>query len=83
VSAGPEWGPLARLAGIWEGDTGEDVAYSNEKGSVGLTPCRQHTIDVSEDGVFSYEEVSLIAHGKVSEHLSHTDSNTLYRIADA
>ena len=41
------------------------------------------TIDVSEDGVFSYEEVSLIVHGKLSEHLSHTDSNTLYRIADA
>jgi hypothetical protein len=41
------------------------------------------TIDVSEDGVFTYEEVSLIVHGKLSEHLSHTDSNTLYRIADA
>jgi hypothetical protein len=38
---------------------------------------------VSEEGVFSYEEVSLIEHGKLSEHLSHTDSNTLYRIADA
>ena len=46
------------MAGIWEGDAGEDV-------------------------VFSYEEVSLIEHGKLSEHLSHTDSNTLYRIADA
>ncbi len=43
MSAGPEWGPLARLAGIWEGDTGEDVAYSNEKGSVGLTPYREDT----------------------------------------
>lgn len=43
MSAGPEWGPLARLAGIWEGDRGEDVAYSNEKGSVGLTPYREHT----------------------------------------
>ena len=43
MSAGPEWGPLARLAGIWEGDKGEDVAYSNEKGSVGLTPYREHT----------------------------------------
>jgi hypothetical protein len=31
------------LAGIWEGDRGEDVAYSNEKGSVGLTPYREHT----------------------------------------
>ena len=40
-------------------------------------------IDVREDGVFSYEEVSLIEHGKMTEHLSHTDSNTLYRIADA
>ena len=25
MSVGPEWGPLARLAGIWEGDSGEDV----------------------------------------------------------
>jgi hypothetical protein len=188
VSAGPEWGPLARLAGIWEGDQGEDVAYSNEKGSVGLTPYREHTelkpfgpvengsqtlygldyrmaawrgseenpfhtevgywlwdatdqqvmrcfliprgsaliagglvsadstsytlvsdvgsetygilsnnflaaqartvhyevaIDVSTEGVFSYEEVSLIEHGKLSEHLSHTDRNTLHKIADA
>jgi hypothetical protein len=188
VSAGVEWGPLARLAGIWEGDQGEDVAYSNEKGSVGITPYREHTefkpfgpvengvqslygldyrmaawrgseenpfhtelgywlwdatdgqvmrcfliprgsaliaggtveagattyslssevgsetygilsnrflaaqartihyevtIDVSEEGVFSYEEVSLIEHGKLPEHLSHTDRNTLHRIADA
>ena len=45
MGVGPEWGPLARLAGIWEGDAGEG--------------------------------------GKLSEHLSHTDSNTLYRIADA
>jgi hypothetical protein len=41
------------------------------------------TIDLSEDGVFAYEEVSLLVHGKLSEHLSHTDSNTLYRIGDA
>jgi hypothetical protein len=188
VSAGPEWGALARLAGVWEGDKGEDVAYSNEKGSVGLTSYREHTefkpfgpvengiqslygldyrmaawrgteenpfhtevgywlwdatdgqvmrcfliprgsaviagaavaadattyslvaelgsetygilsnrflaeqartvrydvsIDLSEDDVFSYEETSLIVHGKLSEHLSHTDSNRLHRIADA
>ena len=168
MSAGPEWGPLARLAGIWEGDTGEDVAYSNEKGSVGLTPYREHTElkpfgpvengsqtlygldyrmaawrgteenpfhtelgywlwdatdgqvmrcfliprgsaliaggavapdataftlgaevgsetygNASEEGVFRYEEVSLIEHGKLTEHLSHTDSNTLYKIGDA
>lgn len=38
---------------------------------------------MSEDGVFAYEEVSLIEHGKLSEHLSHTDSNILHRIADA
>jgi hypothetical protein len=42
VSAGPEWGPLARLAGIWEGETGEDVAYANETGKIGLTPYREH-----------------------------------------
>jgi hypothetical protein len=188
VSAGPEWGPLARLAGVWEGDQGEDVAYSNEKGIVALTPYREHTefkpfgpvengvqslygldyrmaawrgeeenpfhtevgywlwdatdsqvmrcfliprgsaliagatveadataytmlselgsetygilsnnflaaqartvryevsIDVSEDGVFTYGETSLIEHGKLPEHLSHTDKNTLHRIADA
>jgi len=42
VSAGPEWGPLARLAGVWEGDKGEDVAYANETGKIGLTPFREH-----------------------------------------
>jgi len=176
------------LAGIWEGDQGEDVSYSNEKGSVGLTPYREHTelkpfgpvengsqtlygldyrmaawrgteenpfhtelgywlwdaadgqvmrcfliprgsaliagasvaadattytldseagsetygilsnkflaeqartvryevsIDLSVEGVFSYEEVSLIEHGRLTEHLSHTDRNILHRIADA
>lgn len=25
-----EFGPLARLAGTWEGDEGLDVAYSNQ-----------------------------------------------------
>ena len=42
MSAGPEWGPLARLAGIWEGEQGEDVAYDNETGKIGLTPFREH-----------------------------------------
>ena len=42
MSAGPEWGPLARLAGIWEGEKGEDVAYANENGKIGLTPYREH-----------------------------------------
>ena len=42
MSAGPEWGPLARLAGIWEGERGEDVAYANETGKIGLTPYREH-----------------------------------------
>ncbi len=41
MSAGPEWGPLARLAGIWEGEIGEDVAYANDSGKVGLTPYRE------------------------------------------
>jgi hypothetical protein len=41
------------------------------------------TIDLSKDGVWSYEELSLIEHGKLPEHLSHTDRNTLHRIADA
>ena len=42
LSAGPEWGPLARLAGVWEGDQGEDVAYANDDGKIGLTPYREH-----------------------------------------
>jgi hypothetical protein len=40
-------------------------------------------IAVSEDGVFSYEEVSIIEHGKLPEHLSHTDRNVLHRVAEA
>ena len=42
MSAGPEWGPLARLAGVWEGEQGDDVAYGNEEGKIGLTPYREH-----------------------------------------
>ncbi len=42
LNAGPEWGPLARLAGVWEGEKGEDVAYANETGKIGLTPFREH-----------------------------------------
>ena len=189
MSAGPEWGPLARLAGVWEGDSGEDVAFSNERGEIALTPYREHTelkpfgpvengvqtlygldyrmaawrgeeenpfhtelgywlwdatdrqvmrcfliprgsaliagatvevdstsytlhstlgsatygilsneflaaqartvaytvnIDVSEDGVFSYEETSVIEHGRVAEeHIRHTDRNVLRRISEA
>jgi hypothetical protein len=173
---------------VWEGDQGEDVAYSNERGEIGTTPFREHVefkpfgpvangvqelygldyrmaawrageenpfhtelgywlwdatdgqvmrcfliprgsaviaggpvaadatsytlsadvgsetygilsnrflaeqartiryevhIDLSKDGVFHYEEVSVIEHGKLPEHLSHTDHNTLRRIGDA
>ena len=188
VSAGPEWGPLARLAGIWEGEQGEDVAYANETGQIGLTPFREHidfkpfgpvengaqvlygldyrmaawrgveenpfhtevgywlwdagdgqvlrcfliprgsamiaggtvapdatvftlqadagihtygilsnkwleqnartvryevTIDTSVDGEFTYTETSVIQHAKMPDAVSHTDRNTLKRIADA
>ena len=49
MTAGPEWGPLARLAGVWEGQKGEDVAYANETGKIGLTPYREH-IDLKPFG---------------------------------
>ncbi len=42
MSAGPEWGPLARLAGVWEGEQGEDIAYANETGKITVTPFREH-----------------------------------------
>ncbi|MEN3272021.1 MAG: hypothetical protein V7636_782 [Actinomycetota bacterium] len=32
-----EWGPLAGLAGAWEGNDGVDVAFHNAKGAVGET----------------------------------------------
>ena len=32
-----EWGPLAALAGTWEGDDGLDVSYHNAKGTVAET----------------------------------------------
>jgi hypothetical protein len=34
-------GPLALLAGVWEGDEGLDVAYSNSLGAVSETPYRE------------------------------------------
>jgi hypothetical protein len=43
MGAGPQWGPLDRLAGSWEGDQGLDVAYSNERGVVAETPYRERT----------------------------------------
>ncbi len=42
MSVGSEWGPLAQLAGVWEGGSGMDVAYSNERGEVADTPYREH-----------------------------------------
>lgn len=36
-----EWGPLAALAGEWEGDQGVDVSYDNEQAKVVETPYRE------------------------------------------
>jgi len=36
-----EWGPLAGLAGIWEGDRGLDVAYSHANNAVSETRFRE------------------------------------------
>ncbi|MEX5708561.1 heme-binding beta-barrel domain-containing protein [Parafrankia sp. FMc6] len=38
---GPEFGPLAALAGEWEGDQGVDVAFGNTEGSMITTPFRE------------------------------------------
>jgi hypothetical protein len=37
------------LAGVWEGDKGEDIAYANETGKMSLTPYREH-IDLKPFG---------------------------------
>lgn len=36
-----EWGPLARLAGEWEGEGGLDAAFSHQRGEVVQTPYRE------------------------------------------
>lgn len=41
MAAGNEWGPLAALAGEWEGDQGLDVSYHNVEGEVGETKYRE------------------------------------------
>jgi hypothetical protein len=41
------------------------------------------TVDLSGDGVFAYQETSVIEHAKLPEPVIHTDRNTLRRIADA
>ncbi|KPM53970.1 hypothetical protein ACG83_17985 [Frankia sp. R43] len=38
---GPEFGPLAALAGEWEGDQGVDVAFGNAEGKMITTPFRE------------------------------------------
>jgi len=35
-------GPPGPSGGIWGGEQGEDVAYANETGKIGLTPYREH-----------------------------------------
>ena len=44
MSAGPEWGPLSDLAGVWEGDKGLDVAYANTEAKVIETPYRERMV---------------------------------------
>jgi hypothetical protein len=41
MDLGSEFGPLASLAGTWEGDQGLDVAFLHSKGEVGETPYRE------------------------------------------
>jgi hypothetical protein len=41
MAAGNEWGPLAALAGEWEGDQGLDVSFHNLDGDVGDTKYRE------------------------------------------
>jgi hypothetical protein len=41
MTVGPEFGPLAKLAGTWEGDQGLDVAFQHAKGAIGETPYRE------------------------------------------
>jgi hypothetical protein len=41
------------------------------------------SVDLSGDGVFAYQETSVIEHAKLPEPLIHTDRNTLRRIAEA
>jgi hypothetical protein len=43
MDVGPEFGPLAALAGTWEGDQGLDVAFQHSKGQIGETPYRERT----------------------------------------
>jgi hypothetical protein len=38
-----EWGPLAHLVGVWEGDEGLDSAFQHANGKVGDTPYRERT----------------------------------------
>src|SRR5688500_14200428 len=40
---GPELGPLAALAGTWEGDEGVDVAFIHSRGEIGETRFRERT----------------------------------------
>src|ERR1044072_6690090 len=41
AAAGSEWGPLASLAGEWEGDQGIDISYHNAEPEAGETKFRE------------------------------------------
>ena len=44
MDIGPEFGPLAGLAGTWEGDQGVDVAFQHAVGQIGETPFRERAV---------------------------------------
>jgi hypothetical protein len=44
MNVGSEFGPLAGLAGTWEGDQGLDVAFQHSKGEIGETPFRERAV---------------------------------------
>ena len=43
MALGSELGPLERLQGTWEGDSGLDTSFLNDKGAIGETPYRERT----------------------------------------
>ena len=44
MTIGSEFGPLAGLAGTWEGDQGLDVAFQHASGAIGETPYRERAV---------------------------------------
>ncbi len=76
-----EWGPLAGLAGEWEGNDGVDLSFHNEDGVVGETPYLERVqlkpfgpVDNGQQHLYGLDyRMAAWRHGEEDQNPFHTE----------